>query len=103
MAGTRSKAVTRAFLSALTQGGPNGVPRPIDMQAHDPVRYVGDMLAWLHQSLASESEFINSLVIEATQKENSSPTRIASKSKELGSSILIDEGKLFSFFVFLVN
>lgn len=23
------------------------------MHAHDPRRYVGDMLAWMHQSLAS--------------------------------------------------
>lgn len=25
------------------------MPRPIEMHAHDPRRYVGDMLAWVHQ------------------------------------------------------
>ena len=44
------------FISALTRGGPGGMPRPIEMHAHDPRRYLGDMLAWVHQSLASERE-----------------------------------------------
>jgi len=35
-------------------GGPNGTPRPMELHAHDPMRYVSDMLAWLHQALASE-------------------------------------------------
>lgn len=25
------------------------MPKPIEMHAHDPLRYCGDMLAWLHQ------------------------------------------------------
>ena len=37
------------------------MPRPIEMHAHDPKRYLGDMLAWVHQSLASEKEFLHSL------------------------------------------
>ena len=49
------------FISALTRGGPNGMPRPIEMNAHDPRRYLGDMLAWLHQGLASERELLISL------------------------------------------
>lgn len=45
---------------ALTQGGPapSFLPRPIEVHAHDPQRYVGDMLAWVHQSVASEREFL---------------------------------------------
>jgi hypothetical protein len=34
---------------ALTRGGPGGLPRPIEIHAHDPRRYVADMLAWVHQ------------------------------------------------------
>lgn len=34
------------------------MPRPIEMHAHDPRRYLGDMLAWVHQSLASERELL---------------------------------------------
>lgn len=29
------------FITALTRGGPGGTPRPIEMHAHDPRRYVG--------------------------------------------------------------
>lgn len=46
---------------ALTVGGPNGIPRPIEMHAHDPVRYCGDMLAWVHQAIATETEFFRVL------------------------------------------
>ena len=56
---TRSKLVVTSFHTALTIGGPNGTPRPIEMHAHDPLRYVGDMLAWLHQAVASEFELMN--------------------------------------------
>lgn len=31
------------------------------MHAHDPVRYCGDMLAWIHQAIATESEFFRVL------------------------------------------
>lgn len=37
------------------------MPRPIEMHAHDPRRYLGDMLAWVHQSLASERELLTAL------------------------------------------
>ena len=37
------------------------MPRPIEMNAHDPRRYLGDMLAWVHQALASERELLISL------------------------------------------
>jgi len=39
-----------------------GMPRPIDLQAHEPRRYVGDMAAWIHQAVASEDELINTLL-----------------------------------------
>jgi hypothetical protein len=50
-----------SFLTALTRGGPSGLPRPIELHAHDPMRYVGDMLAWVHQAIAAEREFLESL------------------------------------------
>lgn len=31
------------------------------MSAHDPVRYTSDILAWIHQALASEKEFLEAL------------------------------------------
>jgi hypothetical protein len=42
----RRSIVVRSFLDALTVGGPHGTPRPMELHAHDPPRYVGDMLAW---------------------------------------------------------
>lgn len=46
--------------------GPGGTPRPIELHSHDPMRYVGDMLAWLHQASASEKEYVNSLLKKCT-------------------------------------
>jgi hypothetical protein len=57
----RKNVVQSDFIVALTEGGPGGIPRPIDMYAHDPLRYIGDILAWVHQSSASEKEMIESL------------------------------------------
>lgn len=62
IARVRLKFVTQSFLISLTQGGPSGTPRPIEIHAHDPIRYCGDMLAWVHQTVASESEIISSFI-----------------------------------------
>ena len=56
LAQARHSAVVRGFIDALTRGGPGGLPKPIELHSHDPVRYCSDMLAWLHQSVASEKE-----------------------------------------------
>jgi len=58
----RRAAVVRCFIDALTRGGPAGTPRPIELHSHDPLRYLGDMLAWLHQAAASEHEHILALL-----------------------------------------
>ena len=49
VANMRHHALFRRFISALTRGGPGGLPRPIEVHAHDPLRYAGEMLGWLHQ------------------------------------------------------
>jgi hypothetical protein len=49
VAGARHGALFQRFIVALTRGGPGGLPRPIEIHAHDPRRYVADMLAWVHQ------------------------------------------------------
>ncbi|TYZ56981.1 hypothetical protein PybrP1_004580 [[Pythium] brassicae (nom. inval.)] len=58
---SRRAVLVRRFVVALTRGGPNGIPRPIELHAHDPVRYCGDMLAWVHQAVATETEFFRVL------------------------------------------
>jgi conserved oligomeric Golgi complex subunit 6 len=54
---TRNATLRGAFLGALTRGP----PRPIELHAHDPLRYVGDMLAWVHQTIAAERELLEAL------------------------------------------
>ncbi|KZT00152.1 COG6-domain-containing protein, partial [Laetiporus sulphureus 93-53] len=58
---TRQAMLLTAFTDALTRGGPGGLPRPIELHAHDPLRYVGDLLAWVHQAIAAEREFLEGL------------------------------------------
>ena len=48
--------------------GPAGTPRPIELHCHEPLRYVGDMFAWLHQTTASEKEHIYSFLKLATSQ-----------------------------------
>lgn len=52
----RRSVLVRVFLDALTKGGPGGTPKPIEMSAHDPQRYISDMLAFLHQTIPGENE-----------------------------------------------
>lgn len=52
----RRAVLVRSFIDALTVGGPNGNPKPIEMHAHDAKRYVGDIFAWLHQAIPTERE-----------------------------------------------
>jgi conserved oligomeric Golgi complex subunit 6 len=61
LAAVRQTTLLTSFITALTRGGPSGLPRPIELHAHDPIRYVGDMLAWVHQAMATEREFLDSL------------------------------------------
>ena len=52
---------------ALTGEGPSGATdntvKPIEMTAHDPLRYVGDMLAWTHSATVGEKESLEVLFI----------------------------------------
>ncbi|KAM9953674.1 hypothetical protein ACTFIR_008765 [Dictyostelium discoideum] len=66
----RTKTISNGFITALSFGGPNGIPRPIEINAHDPQRYLGDMLAWIHQCLASEFELISTILSKVTIKLN---------------------------------
>lgn len=70
----RRTAVVRAFIDALTHGGPGGTPKPIELHAHDALRYISDMLAWLHQCLASERELLCQLLSVNLTGDDSSAT-----------------------------
>ncbi|ORX66067.1 oligomeric complex COG6 [Linderina pennispora] len=81
----RCESLAKSFITALVRGGPNGTPRPIEVHAADPQRYVGDMLAWVHQAYASENELLDTLfsLTDAAQREQVRE----SKSKLLGMSL----------------
>jgi hypothetical protein len=60
----RRQALVQRFFEALSQGD-----SPIELQACDPVRYVGDMLAWIHQNVHFEEEAISTMMGKARAKD----------------------------------
>ncbi|KAL1956184.1 hypothetical protein VTO42DRAFT_7531 [Malbranchea cinnamomea] len=50
-------------LTATGGGGAEPGSKPIEFNAHDPLRYVGDMLAWLYSTAVSEKEALEALFI----------------------------------------
>jgi len=62
IATSRRSEVTRKFLLALTSG--YGGMAPIEMKAHDPINYVGDMLAFVFRALNVESLLAKGLMAQ---------------------------------------
>jgi hypothetical protein len=109
VANTRHNALFRRFISALTRGGPGGMPRPIEVHAHDPLRYVGDMLGWLHQALASERELATALFSSSpdpsgdttSQRFTADSWKLASKSGRFNQDR--EEGKVDADMTFVLD
>ena len=63
----RDYVLSEAFHYALTEEasdiGSDRKIKPIEFSAHDPLRYIGDMLAWVHATTVSEREALESLFI----------------------------------------
>lgn len=62
----RENILSDSFYAALTGStteSQNLATKPIEFQAHDPLRYVGDMLAWAHSTTVSEREALEVLFI----------------------------------------
>ncbi|AEO67758.1 cb61f820-257b-4d34-84aa-5e834d65c485 [Thermothielavioides terrestris] len=63
----REQVLSNSFYTALTGSSPSGVERPsvkpIELVAHDSLRYVGDMLAWAHSAAVGEREALEGLFI----------------------------------------
>ncbi|KAK6579917.1 hypothetical protein PZA11_007625 [Diplocarpon coronariae] len=63
----REHILSDSFYTALTgtsvKGDPDTSVKPIELAAHDPLRYVGDMLAWTHSATVSEREALEILFI----------------------------------------
>ncbi|EPS37041.1 hypothetical protein H072_9366 [Dactylellina haptotyla CBS 200.50] len=62
LAEARQRSLYDSFNHALTGGDGDALgTKPIDMMAHDPIRYTGDMLAWLHSALVGELEALQAI------------------------------------------
>lgn len=63
----RENILSDSFFTALTgtsvSGTPDATIKPIELAAHDPLRYVGDMLAWSHSAAVGEREALEILFI----------------------------------------
>ncbi|KAF8477542.1 oligomeric Golgi complex subunit 6 [Kalaharituber pfeilii] len=85
----RRKILLQSFFDALTgseQEIASGVAKPIELYAHDPLRYIGDMLAWLHSATVSEQEALEVLFISGEESSiaKSIETGLASEPWEEG-------------------
>lgn len=78
LADRRARLVLDKFDAALRRGSGPG-ERPIEAQAHDRLRYVGDMLAWVHQASAGESEVYASLLQRKAEALTWRPRRIGAR------------------------
>lgn len=63
----RENVLSNSFYTALTGHSPSGAEdttvKPIELVAHDLLRYVGDMLAWAHSAAVGEREALEGLFI----------------------------------------
>lgn len=76
----RKNQILRLYIDALTKGTySNG--KPIELMSHDPLRYMGDMLAWIYEALEGERELLQMLLKEC------SPQVIRNNSMSLLSQI----------------
>lgn len=58
---SRSKAIVDEFIYQSSNSDPSDNARPIVLSAHDPVRYIGDLLAFVHSVIVNEVEFVSTL------------------------------------------
>lgn len=62
----RETILSDSFHAALTGSASEAehiATKPIEFHAHDPLRYIGDMLAWVHSTTVSEREALENLFI----------------------------------------
>jgi len=69
IAASRRTEVTRRFLLGLTSGYEGMAP--MEMRAHDPVAYVGDMLAFAFRAFRVEGELVKSLMTWRDEEDGS--------------------------------
>ncbi|KAF2227692.1 oligomeric Golgi complex subunit 6 [Elsinoe ampelina] len=67
---SRERTLADAFHAALTGHATPAIStiptKPIELSAHEPLRYVSDMLAWLHAAAVGEREALSNLFISGS-------------------------------------
>lgn len=58
---SRSKTIVDDFMYQSNNADSFDNSRPIILSAHDPIRYIGDILAFVHSTIVNEIELISSL------------------------------------------
>jgi len=92
----RKQSIVQKFISALTGRWRDGGMKAgaLEMQAYDSVNYVGDVLAWIHQNIASERELIFSLLDVdagvARGDSNNTPSDLSTQTPQNHSQLLLD-------------
>ncbi|KEF62866.1 uncharacterized protein A1O9_00839 [Exophiala aquamarina CBS 119918] len=59
----RQTTLAEAFHDALMGSGSGGATKAIEFSTHEPLRYIGDMLAWVHSTAVSEKEALEGLFV----------------------------------------
>ncbi|EHY58566.1 Golgi transport complex subunit 6 [Exophiala dermatitidis] len=59
----RQSTLAESFHTALTGGAVPGSGKAIEFSTHEPLRYIGDMLAWVHSAAVSEKEALEGLFV----------------------------------------
>ncbi|KAI8354919.1 oligomeric complex COG6-domain-containing protein [Mortierella sp. GBAus27b] len=93
IAHVRRNAILRAFIDALTRGGPGGTPRPIELHAHDPIRYIGHWIGGaLSETMKETSELSMVVFCEAIGKQSAELLRRPeSPSSDLEPTLIVKE------------
>jgi hypothetical protein len=62
----RQTTLAEAFHAALMGSG--GATKAIEFSTHEPLRYIGDMLAWVHSTAVSEKEALEGLFVSDAEE-----------------------------------
>lgn len=58
----RRNQLIQKFVLVLTQGDASSMKSALDLQSYDAIGYIGAMLAWVHQAMAMEQEFLYAIL-----------------------------------------
>lgn len=93
----RRSAVSHSFIEALTRGrtSHNTNYQAIELYSVDIVRYAGDMLSFIHQSIVFERDMLKTLFKECNQEEIEQNKTITNVLSSITEGKLLVESNMF--------